>query len=219
MTDLLLVAVVLTNFVLLGSSRLAACIRVAAAQGILVGVMPLILYHDAVSVRTALIAAAGITLKGIVFPWLFFRALRDVDVTREVEPFVGYTVSILIGVGAVAGSFWLGSRLVVPRPVPSAFVIPVAFSVIFIGLFLIVSRKTAISQALGYLVMENGIFAFGVSLALEEPFLVELGVLLDVFAATFLMGIMVFHISREFDHIDVGRLASLKDWTTRRYKS
>ena len=64
---------------------------------------------------------------------------------------------------------------------------------------------------LGFLVMENGIYAFGVGLVLESPLLVELGVLLDVFVAVLVMGIIIFHISREFDHIDTHELSTLRD--------
>jgi hydrogenase-4 component E len=95
--------------------------------------------------------------------------------------------------------------------VASPLVLPLALATILIGLFLIVSRRKAIMQVVGYLVLENGVFIFGVALAQEEPFLVEMGVLLDVFVAVFIMGIMIFHISREFDHIDVDQLTSLKD--------
>jgi len=63
---------------------------------------------------------------------------------------------------------------------------------------------------LGYLVLENGIFAFGVALVEEQPFLVEIGILLDVFAAVFIMGIAIFHINREFDHIDTDKLSNLR---------
>jgi hydrogenase-4 component E len=75
----------------------------------------------------------------------------------------------------------------------------------------IVSRKKALSQVMGYLVLENGIYLFGITLGREAPLLVEMGVSLDVFVAVFVMGIIIFHISREFDHIDVDQLASLKD--------
>lgn len=81
-----------------------------------------------------------------------------------------------------------------------------------VGFFLIVSRRIALSQVLGYLVLENGIYILGVALVHEQPFLVELGVLLDVFVGVFVMGIMMFHINREFDHIDVHRLAKLTDF-------
>jgi len=93
----------------------------------------------------------------------------------------------------------------------SALLVPVALSSILIGLFLIVSRKKAVNQVLGFLVLENGIFTFGVGLVRELSLLVELGVLLDVFVAVFVMGIMIFHISREFDHLDTDRLSTLKD--------
>ena len=82
---------------------------------------------------------------------------------------------------------------------------------ILVGLFLIVARKKAISQVLGFVVMENGIYTFGVGLVRESPLLVELGVMLDVFVAVFVMGIAIFHISREFDHIDTHELTTLKD--------
>ena len=75
----------------------------------------------------------------------------------------------------------------------------------------IVGRRKAVMQALGYLAMENGIYAFGLAFAVEEPLLVEMGVLLDVFVAVFVMGIAIHHISREFDHIDTDRLSALKD--------
>jgi hydrogenase-4 component E len=78
-------------------------------------------------------------------------------------------------------------------------------------LLLIVSRRKAVTQTLGYLAMENGIYAFGLAFAVEEPLLVEMGVLLDVFVAVFVMGIAIHHISREFDHIDTDRLSALKD--------
>ena len=77
---------------------------------------------------------------------------------------------------------------------------------------LIVSRRKALTQVLGYLVMENGIYAFGVGLVPGTPVLVELGILLDVLVAVFVMGITIFHINREFEHLDTSRLTTLSDW-------
>jgi hydrogenase-4 component E len=94
--------------------------------------------------------------------------------------------------------------------IASSLVVPVAFFTITSGLFLIVSRKKALTQVLGYLVMENGIYVFGTSIAARQPLLVELGILLDVFVAVFVMGIAIFHINREFEHTDVDRLNKLK---------
>ena len=98
-----------------------------------------------------------------------------------------------------------------PENIASPWLVPVAFFSIFAGLFLIVSRKRAVNQVLGFLVLENGIYTFGVGVAARTPLLVEVGVLLDVFVAVFVMGITIFHINREFDHIDTDRLSTLKD--------
>lgn len=210
--DAALAFLVLTNLALLGSSRHTSCIRVVAVQGVALGLFTLAMHGEELSIHPVALACGSVLLKGMVFPWLLFRALREADVRREVEPYVGFVGSTLIGVLALILSLWLGARLPLPNPVISPLVVPVALFTIIIGLFLIVSRKKALTQVLGYLVLENGIYAFGVALVLEEPLLVELGVLLDVFVAVFVMGIAMFHIHRTFDHIDTDQLSTLKDW-------
>jgi len=210
LTNLILVLVVLTNLKLLGSSRLGACIRATAAQGVLLGFLPLLVHDHAAPLRVLALALGSMGIKGVVFPWLLFRALREAEVTREVEPYVGYASSLMAGVLMIGVSFWMCLRLPMPESIAPPWLAPVALFSIFAGLFLIVSRKRAVNQVLGFLVLENGIYTFGVGVMAETPFLVELGVLLDAFVAVFVMGIAVYHINREFDHIDVNRLNRLK---------
>ncbi len=209
--DLILILVVLTNLKLLASSRLGSSIRVVAAQGILLGLLPVLAHSASGPLRIAALAVGSITLKGIVFPWLLFRALRQAEVSREVEPYVGYVTSLIAGVLALAASFGLSTKL---PPLPSAaspLLVPIALFSILAGFFLIVSRKRAVNQVLGFLVLENGVFTFGAGVMGETSLIVEVGVLLDVFVAVFVMGIIIFHISREFDHIETDRLSTLKD--------
>jgi hydrogenase-4 component E len=209
-TNLILVLVVLTNLKLLASSRLGASIRVVAAQGMVLGLLPVLAHVDELSLHFVAMAVGTIVLKGMVFPWLLFRALREAEVAREVEPYVGYITSILVGLIALAASFWLGGRLPLTTAGVSPLLVPSALFSILAGLFLIVARKRAVNQVLGFLVLENGIYTFGVGVVSETPFLVELGVLLDAFVAVFVMGIAVYHINREFDHIETDRLDRLK---------
>jgi hydrogenase-4 component E len=209
--DPILVFVALVNLTLLGSSRLAACIRLSAAQGMALGVLPLLVAEHGIGVRLILVALVTFILKGVAFPRLLLRAIRSAAVRHEVEPIVGYAASILLGILMLALSFWMAARFALPRPAASPLILPLALATILIGLFLIVSRRKALMQVVGYLVLENGIFIFGVALAQEQPLLVEMGILLDVFVAVFVMGIMIFHISREFDHIEVDQLSALKD--------
>ena len=210
--DGVLVAIVLTSFVLVAASRLGSCIRIVALQGVLLGLLT-VAAESAGSPRAAVLALATASLKGVVFPRLLARVLRDAEVRREVEPFVSHRLSLVLTTLMLAAALWFGAHL--PRAVAavSPLVVPVSFFTILVGLFIIVSRKKALTQVLGYLVLENGIYAFGVGMVERTPMLVELGVLLDLFVAVFVMGIAVFHIRREFNHIDTDQLTALRDWT------
>jgi len=208
--DYVLIAVVLTNLTLLGSSRLRACIRAFAIQGAFVSVLPLLAPGHGPTLRVIAFAALVAAIKALVFPWLLERAVRQANVPREVEPFVGFTTSLLVGVALLGASLWLGERLSPAGPGFNPRVAPVAFFTIFVGLFLIISRRKALSQVIGYLALENGIYVFSAAQSHFMP-LLEIGVLLDVFAAVFVMGIAMFHIGREFDHLDADRLSSLKE--------
>ena len=211
--DLLLVLLVLTNLLLLVSSRLVTCIRTVAAQGVALALLPLVLGNGhAATIPGALLALAVVLLKGAVFPWLLFRAVRVANVKREIEPYVSYTVSLLIGILALFAGYGIAARLPLPDPNVSPHLVPVAVFTMMTGLLLLITRRKALTQVVGYLALENGIYTFGVAVARDgSPWLVELGILLDIFVAVFVMGIAIFHISREFDHIDADQLTALKD--------
>lgn len=211
LTEGVLVVLMLTSLWLLGSSRLLSCIAAVSVQGVLLGVLPLVIRLDAPMWRLVLQAAVSFGLKGVVFPLLLLRAVRSVDARREVEPLVGYSLSLLLGVALLAVSLYTGLRLPLAGGLSPTLLVPSAIFTALTGLFVIVGRRSAIVQALGYLAMENGIAAFGMALAEQEPLLVEMGTLLDAFVAVFVMGITIFRINREFDHIDSERLSDLKD--------
>ncbi len=211
LADTLVMFVVLVNLRLLGASRLGSCIRIVAIQGFLLGLLPLVSQGPNLGLRVLLQATVSMFLKGIVFPALLNRAVRESEARRELTPIIGYTPSLLAGGGLLALALWLGGRLPVPGTAISSLLVPTALFTIMTGLFMIVARRKAISQVLGYLAIENGIFAFGLAFAEREPFLVEMGILLDAFMAVFVMGIMVYQINREFAHIDTDRLSELKD--------
>lgn len=208
--DVILVTLILTGFGLLGSSRLATCIRTAALQGVVLGLLPLAESGAGLTLRVIVLSAVVIALKGWTFPWLLSRALRESNTNREVEPYVGYGASLFAGVVFLLAAFWLDARFALPVAASSRLVMPVAFALMMMGLFLIVARRTAVNQVLGYLVLENGIYTFGFAIVRRISLLVELGVLMDVFVAVFVMGIAIYRINREFDHIDADQLNTLK---------
>jgi hydrogenase-4 component E len=209
LAELALFLMVLTDFAVLGSSRLSACIRAVALQGLLLGLLPPVLVGEATP-HTIALAVGTVLVKAIVLPAFLRWAIREAAVRREVEPLIGYTTSLFLGVSALAVSFAVASSL----PVPGArtgLLIPVALVTVMIGLIVLITRAKALTQVVGYLMLENGIYLFGLTQARRVPFLVEVGVLLDVFVGVFIMGIVVFHINREFDSISAARLTELRE--------
>jgi hydrogenase-4 component E len=207
--ELILLLVVLTDFWILGTTRLSSTIRAAAIQGALLAVLPVALFPHR-SIHILALAAGTFLVKAVILPFFLTRAIREAAVRREIEPLIGFTTSLMLGAAAVALSFAVAPRLEL-YAVPSEMLVPVALSTVIIGLVVLTTRSKALTQVVGYLILENGIYVFGLSQAERVPFLVELGVLLDVFAGVFIMGIVVFHINRAFDSLDSARLTELRD--------
>lgn len=209
LAELLLLLVLLTGFLILGTTRLTTCIRGVAAQGALIGLLPLVLQVHWTAHVVGL-AVGTIAIKAVVLPWFLTWAIREAAVRREVEPRVGYLASMALGVAAVAAASAVATRLPIPGA-HSILLVATSLSVVIMGLLVLATRAKALIQVVGYLMLENGIYIFGLTSIDRVPFLVEIGVLLDVFVAVFIMGIVVFHINREFDSLDSARLSELKD--------
>lgn len=207
--ELLLLLVVLTDLAVLGSSRLRTCIRAVAAQGLLLGLLPVALASH-YTVHVVALSAGTVLVKAVVLPLFLLWAIREAAVRREVEPLVGYIASLLLGAAAVAAGFAISARLPVPD-VSEPVLVPVALATVMIGLIVLTTRRKALTQVVGYLMLENGIYLFGLTQTESVPFLLEIGVLLDIFAGVFIMGIVVFHINREFDSLDSSHLTELRD--------
>ncbi|MDD3886625.1 MAG: hypothetical protein PHI35_07130 [Victivallaceae bacterium] len=214
LSEVLLALFLLTDFWMAGASRLMHCIRLASYQGIIIGLFPLAMWHwhdSTPGVGVFVIAAVTLGVKGVLLPWFLRRAMFRASVRRELEPLVGYPSSLLIVLAAAAGAFYVCEKFGIGSPGAPMLAAPGAFTAMFTGLFIIMARRKAITQAIGFLVFENGITVFGIGMMLEYGMLVELGILLDVFVLIFVMGIAVFHISRELSHIDADRLHLLRD--------
>ncbi len=209
--DFLLILVVLLGLQTVASSRITAAVRAVALQGAALSFLPFALGHTLGLWGMVTSCAVVLALKGVVIPLLLMRSIRQAGVVHESEPFVSLHLSVVVGAALVGVSFWLGSKLVLPWPAPNQLVVPIALATLLLGFLVIVVRRKAVTQVVGYLMLENGVFIFGQALARELPFVVELGILLDVLVGVFVMGIAIHHISREFDHIDVDALSTLRD--------
>ncbi len=207
--QIVLLLVVLSDLAILGTSRLSSCIRGLAAQGVLLGLLP-VLVAPQLSVHAVSLALGTMIVKAVVLPWFLAWAIREAAVRREIEPIVGFIASQLLGVLAVGLAFAIAFRLPLPA-LHQPLLVPVSLATLMIGFIVLTTRRKALVQVVGYLILENGIYLFGLTQTESVPFLIELGVLLDVFVGVFIMGIVVFHINREFDSLDATRLTELTD--------
>ncbi|HOT97094.1 MAG TPA: hydrogenase [bacterium] len=209
--DIFLLLVLLSDLYLLSLTRLGAAIRVMAFQGVLLALLPLLPAGGILSLHGLIIAVSSLAIKAILIPRFLSHAAREVHTGLAIDSHIPYGAALLTGMGMVLVSFWVARKFALPVTVTSRLWIPVSLAAVMIGLLMLIIRKKAISQVIGYLVLENGIYILGLSLAAQMPFLVELGVLLDVFAGVFIMGIIMNHIKNYFDDLDVDNLTILKD--------
>jgi len=198
------------NLVALGSSRLPALIRVTAAQGVVLGVMPL-LVEEELRAMAGLVAVATVVMKGLVIPGLLRRAMRVAHIERDLEPLIGYVPSLLLGAAGMISAVALARHLPLLPEHRESLLVPGALASVFTGLLLLIGRAKAISQVCGYLILENGIYLFGLLLIHSTPLLVEGGILLDLTVAVFVIGIIVDRIQRAFDSLDTRKLTALRE--------
>jgi len=208
-TDQLLVLVMLINFMALGTSRIAISIRAVAVQGVALGLLPGVIHNF--SWHLMLIAGGLILAKGLLIPWLLTGAMKRAEIKREVEPFIGFISTLLLGAIFTAFAFVFAAKLPLLPAHQGLLFVPAAIATLLTGFLILTTRRKAINQVIGYLILENGIFIFGLLLTEAMPVMVEAGVLLDLLVGIFVMGIIINHINREFSSLDTSRLTALKD--------
>ncbi len=207
--DQLLVLVLLINILILGTRRTHVAIRAIATQGVVLGILPLMVHT--IHFHTLLITLFVLLAKGLFIPWLLFGARSKVDFGEDVEPFLGYTGNVLAGALAMVLAFVFAVRLPLAPMHQGLLTVPASLATILAGFIALASRRKAINQVISYLLLENGIFIFSLLLTESMPAMVEAGALLDLIAGIFVMGIIINQISREFSSIDTSRLTALRE--------
>lgn len=208
--DPLLIMSLALNFAALGVSRIRGVINVVAAQGILLGILALFIQPD-IGLRGVLLVAVTIILKGFVIPKFLIDAMHEADIQQEVTPIVGFTSSLLLGALGTGLAMVFSYNLPLAEEHQHLMIVPASLSTAWTGFLMLTTRRKAIMQVLGYLLLENGIFLFGLLLLEAMPFLVEAGALLDLFTGVFVMTIIIHHISRGFTSISTEHLSELKE--------
>jgi hydrogenase-4 component E len=191
---------------------LPSIVRLLSAQGFALACIPLL--RGAYDQDWALVAVgvAVLALRAAVLPWLLARAVNaEPDDQREATPLVNTSASLLIAAGLTVVAFAVTRPVVDLEPSPATDAVPAAFAVILIALFVMVTRRHAVSQAAGFLMLDNGIAATAFLLTAGVPLIVELGASLDVLFALIVIGVLTGRLRRAFGGADLDRLQELRD--------
>jgi hydrogenase-4 component E len=199
------------NLLALGSSRLQSLIRAMSMQGMVLGLMPVLMERDALNWQLLAVSLATMVGKGVIIPNLLRRAMRAANIEREIQPFIGLIPSLLLGAGGTIAAMALARHLPLLPEHAGMLLVPGALASVLTGFILLIGRAKAISQVCGYLILENGIYLFGLLLIHSTPLLVESGILLDITVGVFVIGIIVDRIQRAFDSLDTRKLTTLRE--------
>jgi len=210
MTDIILIAFLITLLYMSIANRLLTYVKVLALQGILLFFVVFLRLSEISWLNLSLILLETIVFKTIAVPWFLAHLLKRNQITREAEPYLPNFVSLLIVTAIVVVTILLAGSIKDDRLDKLFFV--VALSSIFTGMYLIASRRKIITHVMGYMVVENGVFVLSLAVGNEMPMLVNLGIMLDIFASVLILGIFLNKIGDVFRDVDVDQLSNLKDY-------
>lgn len=192
------------------ANRLFTYVNVLVFQGVLLFAVAFIQLVEIDPLNLTLILLETIVFKAIAVPVFIRYVLKRNQITREAEPFLPNFVSLIIVTLIVVVTVLIANSVKDERLDKMFFV--VALSTLFTGLYLIVSRRKIITHVMGYLVVENGVFVMSLAVGTEMPMLVNLGIMLDIFASVLILGIFLNKIGDVFKDVDVNQLTNLRDY-------
>ncbi len=209
MINILLITFTISLIYIAMANRLLTYIRIIAFQGFLLFGVAFIELIEINMANLIFVLLETIIIKAIAIPIFLKHILDKNNITREAEPFVSNFVSVVIVTIIILGSFFL-TNAVQDTYVRKIFFI-VAFSALFTGLYIIITRRKIITHVMGYMVLENGVFVLSLAVGNKMPMVVNTGILLDIFVSVILLGIFADKIGDVFEEQDVEQLRNLKD--------
>jgi len=200
----------LLGLILLWRRSLASYIQAFQWQSVVLAAIFLLVAYFTQELELAIVAGVLLVLKAVVLPRWLNRMRWRIGVDAEVAPYLNVTTSLILAGLLVLLAYALTRPLVQASSLPTRAGLPLAMGLIFIGLFVIITRRKALTQVVGFLVMENGIALLAVLGAYGVPLIIELGVFLDLLMGVIVMQVFIYHIQDTFDSIDVDQLNQLR---------
>lgn len=209
--NLFAAVILLLSFSMLAQRRVVQLIQLFALQGFTLFLSTLVVAVN--TGQTHLYWSAGLTLalKALLLPWILHRLVRQLQVKSEVEPLVNIPTTMLIGVVLVMISFNVALPISQLSSTITRGTLGIALAVVMLAFLMMITRRKAITQVVGFLSMENGLFLAATSATYGMPMVVELGIALDVLVGVIILGVFFFQIRDQFDSLDIHHMEKLKD--------
>lgn len=197
-------------YLMVGQKALFTTIRLYGVQSLLLAIVAITIAISESRHELFVTAALTIVLKTVLIPWFLMRTVDRIGIHREIEPFLNVPVSLLICLGLTVVGYRVSTGFEEGTQQVTHHLVGVALSLLLIGLFLMVTRKKAITQILALLTVENAVFLVAMGVTTGMPLVVEFGIAFDVLLAVLVLGILVQRIVGRFESMDVSKLSHLK---------
>jgi hydrogenase-4 component E len=201
----------LSSFAMLSQRRVVTMVNLLALQGVLLGLATLLLAWRTGNSHLYVSATMTLGLKALFLPWLLHRLIRRLGVYWDSEPLLNISATMLVGLLVVIFAFGLAQPIAALATTSTRSSVGIAVAVVLLAFLTMITRRKAMSQVVGFLSMENGLFFGAMSATYGMPMIIELGVALDVLVAMLVLGVFFFQIREQFDSLDLHHLESLKE--------
>ena len=209
-TNLLSFIFLVTSFLLIIRASLSSQVRMFAVQSAVLSILAAVVAWFGNSLELLGVAVVLAVIKVVIIPKVFNRAIAKIGIQRSVSPYLGTSATLGVCAVLVIFAFYVMAPVTAANRLPTVDGIPLAFAAVLIGLFTTVNRKRALTQILGFLMLENGIFLIALLATYGIPLIVEMGVFLDVLVAVLILEVFIYRIKENFDSIEVKFMGVLK---------
>ncbi|GAB1392664.1 hypothetical protein MASR1M60_08270 [Rhodocyclaceae bacterium] len=203
--------ILLLAFAMLAQRRVLQLINLFALQGLTLFLSTLVMAVKIDQMHLYYSAALTLTLKAVLLPWILHRLVRKLHVKSEVEPLINIPTTMLIGLGLVVIAFNVALPISQLSSTIARGTLGIALAVVMLAFLMMITRRKAITQVVGFLAMENGLFLAATSATYGMPMVVELGIALDVLVGVIILGVFFFQIRDQFDSLDIHHMEKLKE--------
>jgi len=209
--NLLAAILLLLAFAMLAQRRVVSLIDLFSAQGLALASSTAIVAYATSQPHLYFSAGLTLVLKVALLPWILHRLVRKLDVKWDVEPLINVPTTMIIGLVLVVFSFNLAVPIAQLASTVTRATLGIAMATVMLSFLMMITRRKAIPQVIGFLSMENGLFFAATSATYGMPMVVELGIALDVLVGMLILGVFFFQIREQFDSLDLKHMEKLKE--------